>query len=180
MRKIIGIFGLSGVGKSKLSERICSYRNDFVCTRASDILKTYGGATDFDDLAEYSVSANQNILINGFQIYQNDHKEKNIIIELHNVIETPECLINVDDSIFNQLNLDAAYFLYLNPEILIANRLSDNKRKRAIIPLRDIAKRQRLAIEVFESCFSSLRIPHVVLDRDFYNNFCVLINSMEL
>ncbi|MCP8686080.1 ATP-binding protein [Marinobacterium sedimentorum] len=176
MRKVIGVFGLSGVGKSSLAEKICDARSDFVCVKASEILKNYNGTIAFDELTEDSVANNQRVLECGFEIYRQLNSEKNIIIELHNVIETPKKLVDVNINVFERLRLDMACFLYLEAKDLLSNRLLDDERKRPIVSIGELDKRQYYALAYFEKCFSTLGVPYFIITNDHYNGFLKIVD----
>lgn len=180
MGKIIGVFGLSGVGKSKFSDEICALRNDFVCTRASEVIKAYGGVVNFDFLSEYTVPSNQKSLVHGFKEYKRSNPHRNIIIELHNIIETKNSILKIEDNVFEGLSLDAACFLYSDPELILLNRVNDKKRKRSIVTSEYLGELQKESISIFENCFYHLGIPYIILDKEYHKRFfCFLKKSFD-
>ena len=177
MRKVIGIFGLPGVGKSHLSQKVCNERGGFTCVKASEIIERFKGAVALGDLTEDSVEMNQEKLIKGFGLYRLMHEKTDIIIELHNVIETKKGMVDVEFSVFERLNLDLAVFLSADPSFLLSNRRSDKSRDRLIVSEYELGVRQKYAMKRFEECFSKIRVPHVIIEPDFYSNFLSLLDG---
>lgn len=107
---IIGIFGLSGVGKTTLVKKYISINNDVVGFSASAMIKNHGGVVNYDSLTENTVQENQKILLNSINNYEKT-EDRPLIIELHNIIETPIGIVSIDD-IFDSLKIDAACFIF--------------------------------------------------------------------
>lgn len=176
MRKVIGLFGLPASGKSFLSRQVLISDERFLCVKASEIIKMFDGAVALNELNESSVERNQRILIDGFRVFRGENKNKNILVELHNVVETPNELIEVDCEVFRSLNLDLACFLYVSPKKLIKNRMEDKSRERLILPVDEIDRRQKYAVKRFRECFLELKIPIRILEDCCVSEFLEFVD----
>lgn len=175
----IGLFGLSGVGKSYLATQLCKVDEHLICVRASEIIKSYGHHIQYHQLKHNVVEGNQHILINGFKQFISTHPNTDIIIELHNVIESPEGSIDIDDIIFTQLNLDAVCFIELNPEQIIKQRSEDSGRVRHITSATELSNLQTHSKQKFLNSFSSSSIPYIILKQDHLQGLRSFITSLR-
>lgn len=153
----IGIFGLSGVGKTFLASKFVENRNDFILTRASKLIKDFKHDIKYQTLNESSVNRNQLALIKSFELFKENHPNKNILIELHNIIETPNGPIPIDDCVFEKLKLDAACFISRPPKEILIQRSLDLTRERSSANESEIEDYQHRAIALFKKSF--MRLP---------------------
>lgn len=175
----IGIFGISGVGKSFLvNQFISSNANNFIATRASKLIAQVSNNILFNELTFSSVENNQSVLTEQFKFFCAENSDKHIIIELHNYIETPDGIVEIDDSILYALNLDAVCFLYLQPEIIFKQRSADKLRARAKISIDHINELQEQSLLKFNITFGKCEIPHIVLKNNHINNFSLFVTSL--
>ena len=86
---IIGVFGLSGVGKTTLVRKYTSANNDVIGFSASAMIKNHGGVVNYDSLTENTVQENQKILLNSINNYE---KIVSIIIHPRNRSGDVYCL----------------------------------------------------------------------------------------
>jgi adenylate kinase len=152
----IGIFGLSGVGKTYLASKFTECRDDYILTRASLLIKEGNQEIRYDHLNRNNVNTNQLALLAGFESFKKRHEKSNIIIELHNLIETPEGPVPINNSVFEKLGLDAVCFISKEAKEILHQRRLDGERKRSSATEMEIASYQDQAIELFLSCFSNL------------------------
>lgn len=174
----IGLFGIAGVGKSYLTSIFCSNRSDFVTIKASEIIKSHNRSINFHELKRDVINKNQDALITGFKHYRSQHPSENIIIELHNLIETPEGVIEINDTVFDALSLDAVCFLEASPDRLFNQRRLDLTRVRRILPLEQLTILQNQARSKFLSRYQGIDIPHIVLQTGDMRGFDDFINSI--
>lgn len=160
----IGLFGISGVGKSYMASAICAYNDSIISVKASDILKAYNRRTQFHELSSNVVSANQKSLIDGFAHFRNNHRGKNIIVELHNIIETPSGEVEVDDKVFDLLELNAVCFLHRDPERLLQQRCEDSLRIRQEISIENLRALQERSLNKFLNKYEHQGIPYIILE----------------
>ena len=164
---IIGIFGLSGVGKTTLVKKYISINNDVVGFSASAMIKNHGGVVNYDSLTENTVQENQKILLNSINNYEKT-EDRPLIIELHNIIETPIGIVSIDD-IFDSLKIDAACFIFKDPKIILKNRMNDSEKLRINASLIDVDTYQKISLDLFNQKF--LNIKKMVISSAYKKNF---------
>ena len=175
----IGVFGLSGVGKSFLTNRILSHSSDFVVTSASKLIKQASHKILLKDLNSPVVKENQSVLINEFECFCKINRNKSVIIELHNVIETRDDVIQIENDVFYNLKLDVAFFITRPPEVILNHRLQDKSRIRANKTVAEINQLQESALSRFKNTFSDIDIPHQVLCNGNIDTFFEFIHILH-
>ncbi|ENM3755785.1 ATP-binding protein [Vibrio cholerae] len=167
---IIGVFGLSGVGKTTICSEIHRNVNNVKRISASDVIRMYGNSVKFEMLNQSNVDANQLVLIKGIQQLKEESKLNGgvttYLLELHNVLETPSGLKEISINIFRQLGLDEAIFLVKPASIIVEQRQKDSQRKRVLATEKELFAIQEQAIMLFNSMFSQLDIPHEVVTNN--------------
>ena len=148
---IIGLFGLSGSGKSTLTKNFKHKHPQYIATSASKIIADAKHQILLNELNNEIVTDNQKFLILGFEELRKKNPNKNIIIELHNVIETPSGTIEIASNVFEDLKLDIACFLSVTTEELLEQRNRDKDRVRLSLSVNELAKLESRAIELFEA-----------------------------
>lgn len=174
----IGLFGISGVGKSYMASAICADNDSIISVKASDILKAYNRRTQFHGLSSNVVSENQKSLIDGFAHFRNNHRGKNIIIELHNIIETPSGEVEIDDNVFDSLELDAVCFLCIDPERLLQQRSKDSSRIRQEISFENLRALQERSLAKFLNNYEHQGIPYIILKSADISELSKFIKSV--
>lgn len=162
---IVGLFGLSGSGKTHLTSSFCS-KYEAIATRASQIIKEYGHTIEYSALDSNVVNSNQPILIRGLSRFRQRYPSATIIIELHNVIETPKGVIEIDSQVLFDLNLDAVCFLDVSPELLSSYRKNDSIKERPDRTLTELKVLQLISLKRFRSDFESSIIPSITLKSE--------------
>ncbi|WP_438455657.1 ATP-binding protein [Vreelandella venusta] len=147
----IGLFGVSGSGKTFLSNFLSSVLRSFSCVSASSLLKDYGGVIDYEELKGENVSSNQEALVLAYEL----HKKNNIntLIELHGVIETPEGEFWVPKEILKRLSLDVCFYLKTKPDEIHKRRMLNGSKKRRLLAEKDIEVLQEKEIFYLKSVF---------------------------
>lgn len=148
----LGIFGLSGVGKTTLAKFIAERNVGVSATSASKLIREFGGWVEYECLNTDSVKSNQEVLVRAYNWYKNKHP--NTLIELHNIIETENGLEFVDPSIILALDLDIVFFLHAPAEDIAARRLSDDSKKRRLAAVSDLRELQDIALSNLQTIFS--------------------------
>lgn len=171
----IGLFGLSGVGKSYLTSSFCAIYNEFIGIKASEIIKSGNNKIDFFELKPSIINDNQDALITGFKNYQRRHPEHNIIIELHNLIEIPGGVSEIDDGVFDALDLGAVCFLEAPIERLLNQREIDSSRVRTVMPFDELERLQNRSRNKFLRKYGDGKIPYTVLQVGDVNELAEFI-----
>lgn len=163
---VIGLFGLSGVGKSHFSSIIKDFLPSLICIKASDLLRNANAEVVFNNLSNSNVKHNQDTLCNEFLKFRTVHQEQNILIELHNTIEMPDGFEFINDDLFVKMNLTKAIFLQLSPDKLHSQRLNDKSRTRKNLSLPELTRLQNTSKQLFNHTFSIINVPVTTLDSD--------------
>lgn len=140
---IIGLFGLSGSGKSHVSKDFKSSNTDFYCTSASKILSSIDRPIELDKIDKVILDKNQEALPN---LLKELHKENpNILIELHAVIENQDSTFyKVNKDVLLALELDYVFLLNISEKTILKQRLNDKNKNRRKISLDDLIKLNHL------------------------------------
>lgn len=176
---VIGLFGLSGVGKSFFSEKVILNALGFTCVKASDLIKSASGEIHYSKLNKRNVERNQQILGQQFTLFRADHPNKHILVELHNSIETPEGVEFLSGKVFEKIELTHVVFLQLAPEKLYQQRQNDVTKIRRQSNVEELKSLQERSKSLCWQTFSSRDIPILVLeshDRDNLKKFLDFVN----
>lgn len=174
---IVGLFGISGSGKTYLSASINS-KYDVITTRASQIIKEFGHEIEYHQLNSSVVDQNQLILIRGLDLLDRRNPNKLIIIELHNVLETPEGLVEVAPQVLLDLNLSAACFLEVPIESLYQRRINDSSRRRPQKNMEELKTLQLKSIHRFEDDFKNASFPSIILKNTPFHELEIFLKSL--
>lgn len=149
---IIGLFGLSGSGKSYLSQNFKKKYSHFHCTSASNLLREASRPTSIEVLNNAELENNQKVLSNLIQ--QLNLKYKNLFIELHAVIEEKNGkTYAVKEDILRSFQLDQIYILDIPPIKILNQRKLDKSKYRPLVTLGDLIKLQQLQKEILTRAF---------------------------
>lgn len=167
---IIGLFGLSGVGKSVFSEKVMLKTSGFTCVKASDLIKFASGEILYSKLNKENVERNQQILGQEFASFKVRNPNRNILIELHNTIETPEGIEFLGERVFEAIELTHVVFLQLASEKLYQQRLNDASKVRRPSDVEELRSLQDRSKSLCLKTFSARKIPLLVLKSDDRSN----------
>lgn len=176
---IVGLFGLSGVGKSFFSEKLIQEESNFTCVKASDLIKFASGEILYENLNKQNVDRNQQILSREFASFRANHPNKSILIELHNVIETPLNIEFLRGEVFETLMLTHVVFLQLAPKKLYQQRLNDASKVRRLSGIDELKSLQDWSKNLCLKTFASRKIPLLVLESDDRSNLKKLSDFVQ-
>lgn len=127
---IIGLFGLSGSGKTHLSNEFKNRHEDFFCTSASNILRASQRPISLEHLDKTTLDINQLVFQEELSKLKKTHT--NLLIELHAVIENKSGgYYKVPKNILNSLCLDLSVFLDIPIDQILKQRNKDTTKHRA-------------------------------------------------
>ncbi|MFT1057595.1 AAA family ATPase [Enterobacter hormaechei] len=152
---IIGLFGVAGVGKTTFTNKLKESFPVLLRFSASELIKELNGEVEYKKLRETDVINNQQKLCLAINNIAERDLQKNIIIELHNIIETQGEPIFVDRFTLLNLKLDKVYFIKKKPSLIVSNRNNDTK-VRAILDSYQITLLQEKALKYFEEVYYHL------------------------
>jgi len=148
----IGLFGLSGSGKSYLSQNFKKKHPYFYCTSASNLLREASRPTSIEVLNNVELNNNQKVLSKLIQ--QLDLKYDNLFIELHAVIEEKNGkAYAVKEDILQSFQLDQVYILDRLPAQILKQRKLDKSKHRPPVTVEDLIKLQQLQKEILTQAF---------------------------
>ncbi|MCA3897345.1 AAA family ATPase [Vibrio vulnificus] len=178
---IIGVFGISGVGKTTICTNLQNTMTNVVRVSASEIIRKYGGLVDYEVLSKSNLDTNQKLLVEGVKMLKNSNQTlpnpATYLLELHNVLETPNGLQKIGVDVFRELSLDWVVFLAKPESEIATQRLMDSMRVRVESSVGELRTLQLLAKQHFESTFSFLDIPLNIIVVEHTQNFQHLIES---
>lgn len=145
---IIGLYGVAGVGKTTFTKKVKSRCPGFDCFSASSLIEKYKGFIDYDYLNEDVVKSNQIKLLDAVKFIRLNETDRAFIIELHNLIETKNGVVFIDENVLKNLKLHHAFFLKKDPKIIKMNRDYDSKRRHPV-SAEDIEKIQCESLNYF-------------------------------
>jgi len=158
----VGIFGLAGAGKTTVAKRLARENINYVAISASKLIKEYGGVIEYERLEGRVISSNQGSLVMAYSNFKRIHK--NTLIELHSIIESESSVTDVDVRILQELNLDSAFFIKVEPHELGCRRRLDITKKRKQVCDDEIEALQLRAIDVCRKALGSkLRVVDSVI-----------------
>ncbi|MND81940.1 hypothetical protein D3C80_737520 [compost metagenome] len=139
---IIGLFGLSGSGKTFIRQKFQKAHKDFKCYSASELLKEANRPIDRFSLNPKTLDENQFKLV---QVLKEKSMNNNIFIELHSIIEQNDCSSYfVKKDILLSFNLDYIFLLDTHPKDLLSQRRLDKSKER---PPLSIEKLEELSLK---------------------------------
>lgn len=149
---IIGLFGLSGSGKSYLSQNFKNKYPYFHCTSASNLLREASRPTSVEVLDNAELDNNQKVLSKLIQ--QLNLKYDNLLIELHAVIEEKNGkAYAVKEDILQSFQLDQVYILDIPPVQILKQRKLDKSKHRSPVTVEDLIRLQKLQKEILTRVF---------------------------
>lgn len=166
---IIGIFGLSGVGKSYHSSEIKEHLTDFIFIKASDLLRTRRAEVEFNNLNKDTVILNQLILLEEISKVRMLNDDVNILIELHNIIELPSGIEVLKNDMFKVMKLKKAIFIEISPVALHGQRIKDLTRNRKSLSIIELYELQKVSKTNFLKMSEENDTPVIVVNAKYEN-----------
>lgn len=155
----IGIYGVSGSGKSSLTKMLIQAHPDYISLSASKIIKESGSEISLDYLSSSTVSANQNVLAVAMKHIA--ERVDNVFFELHAVIETRDSVESIDPRLLAGLPLDKIYYLDTSPVEVLYRRNSDTQKRRKHVSLEEIELLQRMTVDLLYEAYGANAVEFV-------------------
>lgn len=161
----IGIFGLSGSGKTYLRKKFLERFSNYFGISASQILRDAGVDLEAQLFSKENLDNNQHLLLEAYE--QLKLKYANTFVELHAVVEGEKDLYWVPSEVLKKLGLDVVVFLSVSPSQLYNQRMNDLDRARLKKSISELKSMQDAAIQYLYRVYGSK-----LLISDYHSFFC--------
>lgn len=133
MGKTIAVFGISGVGKSRLCSSYATATGS-VHAQASELLKSAkqaisGRSVSSEDLRQGNILDNQSLLVLSFKELSSVERE-NIVFDGHTVVDGGTALVEIPFEVIASIDPAGVIFIWDEPAKIVERRLADTKRQR--------------------------------------------------
>ncbi|MBC2689793.1 AAA family ATPase [Pseudomonas kielensis] len=159
----IAIFGLSGSGKTSLTNQLTSLHPKYYGTSASKLLKEEGRPVELNSLETKGLSQNQDLLIMAYEKLKAKHT--NTIVEFHAVIETNTSEFWVETTLLKQIKADVIFFIHACPSEILRRRMNDKSKQRKITTTEKISELQTKAVDHLIEAYGKEHV--IILDEQY-------------
>ena len=181
--KVIAVFGLSGVGKSTILQRVMAESGGLAAVvNAGDLigrrtLNNKSGET-LRLLPAEDIQHNQEILVDELARERTTIGTQVLLLDGHCVIYNGDQLVPIPIEIIERLELAVLVFLQEEAEKIRARRLSDEKRTRPDLSSTELDKQQRHALDVCRSYESQLGLPLVIVTSGQWQSIARVVDEV--
>lgn len=164
--KIIGIFGVSGVGKTTLIEHMRSAEPDWVHVSGGTLIQESRQTQLRDDLRVVShdiILTNQTVMLESLSALKHSLKTPLLIFDGHLTIDAADGVFDVPMEVVSMLGLSAMVFVHDDPESILRNRSSDKTRQRSKRSGKEIGQEQAHARAIALGYAALLNLPIVTI-----------------
>ena len=181
MVKVVGVFGLSGVGKTWLISRYAR-TNRVLHVQASQLLReakaaTSGAIVSSEDLRTGKVLDNQQLLIETFAaVYV--QADAPIVFDGHCLIDSGDRLIEIPVGVIGALSVSDIIFVRSGAATIAERRRTDMTRVRPLRSPEQIAVQQDRATQLCEEYSSHLKLSLHIADAGDERRFASIMASI--
>jgi adenylate kinase len=131
MTKLIGLFGVSGVGKTRLAAEVAERLPGVLHLQASQLLKQALGQSGeaLRTSSSNTVEDNQLVLPRAFAAALASAPHGSVVIDAHSVIDTDEGYVDVPLAAIAPLGLTHILFLEADPDEIFRRRAGDARKR---------------------------------------------------
>jgi adenylate kinase len=179
---IIGLFGISGVGKTWMGTQLVIRYPSILHLQASSLLRDTLRASGerLRTATSTEISSNQQALANSLSQARVGHEERPVVLDAHSVIDNDRQLVPISIEAIKPLNLHSIVFIHDDPSVIAARRLASD-RFRPSRTLEELECQQNLAKEVCQSFSSTLSIPiKICRAGDVEAMFASVLDALKL
>lgn len=182
MPTALGVFGISGVGKTTLIRRYINRRPGVATTSGGRLLQELKGKTgeELRQNAATNIQDSQAGLVDAFQKFRGSSAGHGIIFDGHTVIDTDTGIVDVPLDVISGLNLSAIVFVGDAPAVIATRRKNDTARQRPSRTLDTLAQHQERARYLAKTYAASLGIPFSEVSADDIDGFLISADTTFL
>jgi adenylate kinase len=157
---VIGLFGISGSGKTHLARRIVEMRPEMLRVSASMLLKSAHRTTGerLRTANAERVVDNQKALASAFREWRDAHEPHPVLLEAHALIDNDRELVEVPFETIRAIDLAAILSIEADP-VEIAERRRRDDRNRPVRTIDELGRQQARSLELTSSLSKRLGIP---------------------
>lgn len=161
--RVAAVLGISGVGKSSLIAAVAHHVNLLHLTASGLIKAQLAQAQTSEQLRAGPVVNNQQLMLREFARRAAAAEQPLIVFDGHNLIDTPTGFVDIPDTVFAALNLNALVFIEDAPETIAGRREADRSRPRPLRSTGELAGQQERAKHMAARVAGELGIPFLVV-----------------
>lgn len=169
---VIGVFGISGVGKSWVVGEVAARIPGTLHLQGSVLIKQglAGPSVSSEELRRASgerIIAHQRILIARFNREVAEHLSSVVLFDGHLLIDTATELYEVPQVVIAALSPAVLVHVEADPSLIAARRNADTQRKRPVRDIDALAAHQARSRQLCQDCALTLGIPmHIIGSSD--------------
>lgn len=168
---IIAIFGISGVGKTTLIQKLCQDNPNYVHLQAGTLIRRALKNIPRDQLritSSEQIIKNQYLLIDEFWKEIEEQKHINVIFDGHSIIDNNQGIIQIPSDVIKGLKPKKIVFIEDNPEAIFDRKMMDHTRDRSGISPDILREQQDKALTQAKIYADELSLPfHSVTPENF-------------
>lgn len=145
---VVGLFGLSGVGKTRYAQDVVARVPRVLHLQASELLRRASGLCDEElrTAQRDRLVANQDALASALEEARSGQRDRPVLIDAHSVIDNDVELVDVPFQAIRPLGIDAFVFLRADPGLIVVRR-SRSDRHRPYRSADTLAEHQHRALD---------------------------------
>ena len=183
MNRAIGVFGLSGVGKSTVVKRVVSESGRLArSVNAGELIRRRRGEVEGGRnlrlLTAEEILSNQELLVAEFAEERSKGEAPVLLLDGHCVVDNGERLVTVPPYVIEQLYLSALVFIQASPEAIAKRRSDDGRRARPCHSNTTLRDQQEAGLSACTSYAIRLGLPLAVVTVDHAAIFVSLVKHL--
>ena len=167
--KVVTVFGISGVGKTRLIRNFIEGRENFRHVSAGALIRRavdLGGDVGLEALRTADMSniiRNQRLLAGEFALEKAAQPGSTILFDGHSIIYNDRMLVPVPDDVIAAIGPWRMIFVSAAPEKVLEHRRNDSSRIRPERTLDELNQEQSAALAACERFRDALQIPLITV-----------------